>query len=154
MVLLSVGKGRATLMGAVTGRFVGRVVRGLSAWWVLAVQVVLGVVTVVAAWGLGWLAAVVGVVLMHVLTVVVVLGPWGVRPAPVGVGGVSKSQLVRVERRVDRLGGRLASKGQVARLERRVDLLGARLVSSSERTRVEVLDALAEDRAGSQDRSS
>lgn len=67
-----------------------------------------------------WTGAVAGLALMHLGTVLVVLGPW------------SKSPLVKP-----------GPSRQITDLERRVDLLGARTVASLERIRVELLDARA-----------
>ncbi len=127
-----------------------KVLRRLTASTVLALQVVLGLATVLLGWLLGWQVAVVGVVLMNVLTMLAVLGPWGVQPQPRPAPGAKKVQgrVDHVAESVERLDERVATKGQLTQLEKRVDALGARMLASSERTRVELLDALAAERVG------
>lgn len=109
-------------------------VRRLSASKVLGIQLVLAVVTIAFAWLTGWQAAIVGLVLMHLITVGATLGPWGAPPPPPPPPAPAPNPAP-------------ATKAQLARLEQRVDGLGTRLVASTERLRVEVLDALSEQPA-------
>lgn len=131
-----------------------KVVRRLARSKVVAAQVLLGLATLVLAVSFGWRGAIAGLILMNVITTFAALGLGSIGSFSDKESGSAKKQLAKLERRVERISERMASNNQVARLERRVDRLGARVVASSERTRVEVLDALAADRAGSPDRSS
>lgn len=112
--------------------------RRLSASKVLGIQLVLAVVTIAFAWLTGWQAAIVGLVLMHLITVGATLGPWGAPPPPPPPPAPAPNPAPNPAP---------ATKAQLARLEQRVDGLGTRLVASTERLRVEVLDALSEQPA-------
>lgn len=99
---------------------------------VLATQIVLGLLTVVLAWLTRWEVALVGLVLMQLVTTAAVVAQRTTgQPAP--AAGRSGRGLTE--------------------LEQRVDALGARLLASTERTRVEVLDTLADAQATRQDRN-
>ena len=99
---------------------------------IIATQLTLAVLTVLAAWLTRWEVAVVGLVLMHVVSVVGAVGPWGVpEPAPAKVD-------LDIEELTD--------------LEKRVDAMSSRLTASTERLRVEMLDAIAAARDGREDR--
>lgn len=122
-------------MSAATGstatrRSAGRVLRRVPSLAVLAGLGLVGVLTVVAATLTWWVAVTIGLVLLHLGTVVAVIGPWGARPAPKRPKDNS-AQVV----------------AHISDLERRVDALGSRMVASTERTRVELLDLLS-DRPG------
>ncbi len=111
-------------------------VRGLlqrvPATGVVLAQLALALLTVLAAWTTRWEVAVVGLVLMHVVSVVGAIGPWGVpEPAP-----------VKIDLDVD----------QLTDLEKRVDAMSTRMAASTERLRVEMLDAVADARSGREDR--
>lgn len=109
----------------------GRALRRVPASVVLAVLGLVGLATSVLAVVERWGLAVIGLVLLQLGTVVVVLGPWGVRA---GAGAPTASRQPS--------SSDVGADRQLGDLERRVDALGARLVASTERTRVELLDAL------------
>lgn len=119
----------------------------LSAPTVLVVQLLLGALTIALGWAAGWQMAVVGLVLMQVTAVLAALGPWGGRPIPPPLPPPPPAPEPPPAPAP-------ASKEQLTRLEERVDRLGARLAASTERARVEMLDALADARNGSQDHQS
>lgn len=108
------------------------VLRRVPATGVIALQLALAVLTVLAAWLTRWEVAVVGLALMQVVTVVGAVGPWGVpEPAPATVD-------LDIEELTD--------------LEKRVDAMSSRLTASTERLRVEMLDAIADARGDREDR--
>lgn len=112
------------------------VARRISGSAILVAALLLAVLTVASAWLLGWQAAVVGLVVMHLGTLVVILGPWSSPPPP------RPAPKPRTPPRASTPAP--ATKAQLARLEQRVDALGARVVASTERLRVEVLEAVTE----------
>lgn len=95
---------------------------------VLLVQLVLVLATVLAAWLLGWRAAVTGLALLHLVTVVATLGPWRDRAH------------------------RAATATRLSSVEDRLDALSTRVVAGTERTRVDILAALPEPRETTGDR--
>ena len=107
-------------MASAQGGSARTALRRISAPIVVAIQMVLGLFTLVLMLILGWEAAVVGLVLMQIVTTGAAVGPWGSKGATRPTWSTG--------------------------LERRMDALSARVVASSERTRVEVLDALADVR--------
>lgn len=106
--------------------------RRVPATAVVTTQLALAVLTVLAAWLTRWEVAVVGLVLMLVVSVVGAVGPWGApEPPPATVD-------LDIEELTD--------------LEKRVDAMSARLTASTERLRVEMLDAIADARGDREDR--
>lgn len=91
-------------------------------------QSVLALLTAAGAWLVGWQAAVTGLALMHLVAVVVAVGPWSDR--------THKARTTK----------------QLKSLERRLDAVSARVIAGTERTRVDVLDAVSESRATAKDR--
>lgn len=108
------------------------VLHRIPATGVVAAQLALALLTVLTAWVTRWEVAVVGLALMHVVTVIGVVGPWG----------VPKPEPVEIDLDVD----------QLTDLEKRVDAMSTRLAASTERLRVEMLDAIADARSGREDR--
>lgn len=102
--------------------FVDALVRKATTSMVVLLQLALGLATGVSAWLLGWEAAVTGLALMHLVAVVIMVGPWPGRAH------------------------NAAETKQLRSLERRLDSLSARVVAGAERTRVDILDAVVESR--------
>lgn len=132
-----------------------RTLRRTRASTVLAVQLVLALLTVGAAWQMGWQPAIVGLVLMHLCTAGAAVGPWGgrptpTRPAPKPRDSISRKEFDAHRKELDASRKELkahrkeleASRKELEDLEQRVDAQTARMVASAERTRVEVLDAI------------
>lgn len=109
------------------------VLRRIPASGVLALQLVLALLTVLAAWVAGWELAVVGLVLMLLLSTLAAVGPWGTPPPPP----------VKVDVNVQELSD----------LEKRVDAMSTRMVAGTERLRVDMLDAISDARTDREDRT-
>lgn len=142
------GKESATTMGVISQGRLRRFVRRLTASRVLIIQLAVAAVTVVLAWTAGWQLAVMGLVVMHLVSATAALGPWGGTPAPPPPPAPPAPPPPPPPAPPAPQPPPVTA-GQLARLEQRVDGLGARLVAGTERLRVEMLDALADTRSDS-----
>ncbi|UUZ45110.1 hypothetical protein LP422_01930 [Janibacter limosus] len=107
-----------------------RAMRRAATSKIFAVQVVLGVLTALAAIPAWWPLVVVGLVLLIIV------------PSPAGTGSTRLPAPGTNQPGAENQPGA----DRMDDLERRVDALSARLVAGTERTRVELLDALREER--------